>query len=355
MQPPFRLYGAEHSAFSQKLLTYLRFKGLEHEYVIRTADNAAEFSRLARLPLIPLLVEADGRTAQDSTMILDRLEQAHAAPCARPDEPALQFLSALLEDFADEWLHKIGLFYRWAEEADAALAARAIVHALYGEAAPEGAADVITARMVAKLPVAGASAANGPALEAALADLLSLLDAHLMPRAYLLGATPCAADFAMAAQLAQMQKDARSAARIAAFPFVSAYVTRMAAPAAGDAPAFESLDSLRATLEPLLLRHVGEVYLAFAQANVAAQANGGAIALTVFDQPFAQSAQRYAGRAFQELRRKRAAVSEHPGLSDLLAAAACDAALAPPTGPQAALEAGEDDPDGGDDEEQGED
>ncbi len=346
MQPPFRLYGAEHSAFTQKLLTYLRYKGLEHSYVQRTADNAAEFARLARLPLIPLLVEADGRTAQDSTMILDRLELAHAAPSARPDDPALVFLSALLEDFADEWLHKASLYYRWAQEADRTAAAAASAVALYGDEAPEGAADVIAARMAAKLPVAGAALENGPALEAGLADFLALFDAHVMGRPYLLGAVPCAADFALAAQLQQLQKDARSAGVVAAFPFVSAYVTRMSAPQADEAAAFETLDSLRATLEPLLLRHVGQVYLVFAEANVSAHANGGSIALTVFGHPFAQGVQRYAGRAFQELRRKRAAVSEDEGLAELLQATGCDAAFAPPTGPSRMA----DSDDGGDDD-----
>ena len=355
MQPPFRLYGAEHSAFTQKLLTYLRYKGLDHTYVIRTAENAAEFARLARLPLIPLLVEADGRTAQDSTMILDRLEQTHPEPCARPADAALQFLAALLEDFADEWVHKIGLYYRWAHEADRAAAATATVHALYGDQPPEGAADVVAARMAAKLPVAGATAENGPALEASLADLLAKLDAHLMPRPFLLGASPCAADFALAAQLAQLQKDARSAALVGAFPLVSAYVARMAAPAAPSEPAFESLEALRPTLEPLLARHVADAYLAFAQANMAAHANGGAIALTVLGHPFSQGAQRYAGRAFQELRRKRAVVAEHEDLSALLEAAGCDTALAPPTGPASALDAGGDDQDSGDDDENTED
>jgi glutathione S-transferase len=330
MQPPFRLYGAEHSAFTQKLLTYLRFKGLEHTYVARTAANAAEFARLARLPLIPLLVEADGRTAQDSTMILDRLEQAHPTPSARSGDPALVFLSALLEDFADEWLHKLGLYYRWAEESARVTAAHAVVKELYGAEAPAGAAEVVAARMAAKLPVAGAVTANGAALEACMADALALLDAHLMGRSYMFGAAPCAADFAIAAQLAQMQRDERSSALIGAFPFVLAYLARMAAPVAAEGADFEALDGLQPTLEPLLSRHVGAVYLAFAARNLAAYADGGEVDLTIFGHRFTQSPQRYAGRAFQELRRKRAAVADDAALGALLVATGCEVALAPP-------------------------
>jgi glutathione S-transferase len=151
MQPPFRLYGAEHSAFSQKLLTYLRYKGFDHTYIPRTADNAAEFTRLARLPLVPLLVEADGRTAQDTTQIMERLDAAHPTPPARPEDPALGFLACLIEDWADEWLNKVSLHFRWADEADRMAAAQASVAAIYPNGAPEGAAEVIAARMAAKL------------------------------------------------------------------------------------------------------------------------------------------------------------------------------------------------------------
>lgn len=329
MQPPFRLYGADHSAFSQKLLSYLRYKGLEHVYIPRTVENEAEFTRLARLPLIPLLVEADGRTAQDSTMIMDRLETAYPEPAARPESASLAYLSALLEDFSDEWVNKLVLHFRWCHEADRNAAAEAAAATVYPAGAPEGAAAVIASRMLGKLPVAGAGVENAPALEAAFQDLLSVLEAHLQGRAYLLGGTPCAGDFALAAQLQQMQKDSRAVAFLAAAPSVQAYLERMTAPAA-DGSGFEALEALAPTLEPLLSRQIGQIYLAFATANAAAHAAGSDVAMTILGQDFRQKAQRYAGRAFQELRRKRAAVMEEAALTALLAATGCEEALCPP-------------------------
>lgn len=354
MQPPFRLYGAEHSAFSQKLLTYLRYKGFDHTYIPRTAENAAEFTRLARLPLIPLLVEADGRTAQDSTQIMERLDAAHPTPQVRPDDPAVGFLACLIEDWADEWLNKVSLHFRWADEADRAAAAQASVAAIYPQGAPDGAAEVIAARMAAKLPVAGAGPENGPALEAALKEAVALLDAHLLARPFLFGGLPTCADFAVAAQVSQLQKDARSAAVLRDAPWLTAYVTRMQAPQPEEGASYESLDALEPTLAPLLSRQIGGLYLAFADANAQAHAGGGAIALEIGGHAFTQGPQRYAGRAFQELRRKRAQLQDHEALTALLAATGCDQALRMPVNaPQtdAADREAEDDV-GGDEDEQ---
>ena len=359
MQPPFRLYGAEHSAFSQKLLTYLRYKGFDHTYIPRTADNAAEFARLARLPLIPLLVEADGRTAQDSTQIMERLDAAHPAPTARPDETALGFIACLLEDWADEWLNKISLHYRWADENDRIAAAQASVAAVYPNGAPEGAAEVIAARMAAKLPVAGAGLDNAAALEAAFKEAVALLDAHLLTRQFLLGGLPCGADFALAAQLNQLQKDARSAAILREATWLAAYAARMQAPAPAEGADYETLESLEPTLAPLLTRQIGAIYLPFAEANAQAHAAGGSITLEILGHAFAQGPQRYAGRAFQELRRKRAQIMEAEALTALLAATGCDQALQMPVnaaGSSAASDRDADDDAGaGDDDDQDQD
>jgi glutathione S-transferase len=354
MQPPFRLYGAEHSAFSQKLLTYLRYKGFDHTYIPRTADNAAEFTRLARLPLVPLLVEADGRTAQDTTQIMERLDAAHPTPPARPEDPALGFLACLIEDWADEWLNKVSLHFRWADEADRMAAAQASVAAIYPNGAPEGAAEVIAARMAAKLPVAGAGPENGPALEAALKEAVALLDAHLLARPFLLGGLPSVADFALAAQLAQLQKDARSAAILREATWLTAYVARMQAPQPADGAAYESLEALEPTLAPLLMRQIGGIYLAFTEANAQAHAGGGSIALEIGGHAFSQGPQRYAGRAFQELRRKRAQLPDLEALSALLAATGCDQPLrmAVNSPPADAADGDADDDDGSGDDDQ---
>ena len=73
--------------------------------------------------LIPVLVfpgEA-GRAEDamiDSTFQIRRLEKTFPSRSIIPPDPALAFLDALLEDYADEWLTKPMFHYRWKYAAD---------------------------------------------------------------------------------------------------------------------------------------------------------------------------------------------------------------------------------------------
>ena len=71
MTAPFRLYGAELSPYSIKVRSYLRFKGVEFEWLPRTNARQEEFQRYAKLPLIPVLVgavEATGAILEGDVM-----------------------------------------------------------------------------------------------------------------------------------------------------------------------------------------------------------------------------------------------------------------------------------------------
>ena len=117
------------------------------------------------------------------------------------------------------------------------------------------------------------------------------------------------------------------------------------------------MESLEPTLAPLLTRQIGAIYLPFAEANAQAHAAGGSITLEILGHAFAQGPQRYAGRAFQELRRKRAQIMEAEALTALLAATGCDQALQMPVnaaGASAASDRDGDD-DAGDDDDQDQD
>ena len=53
---------------------------------------------------VPLVVTPQGEGIQDSTPIVERFEAA--APSLSPEDPVLSFLSALLEEYGDEWGNK---------------------------------------------------------------------------------------------------------------------------------------------------------------------------------------------------------------------------------------------------------
>ena len=95
-------------------------------------DNMEEFDRLAKLPLVPLVVTPDGRVWQDSTPIMEKLECSVPEPFAHPNDTFLRFISTLLEEWSDEWLNKIMFYYRWARPADQHAAAHRIAQEMMG-------------------------------------------------------------------------------------------------------------------------------------------------------------------------------------------------------------------------------
>ena len=191
--PFYRIFGAEVSPYSVKVRSYFRYKGIPHEWIVRGPASQAEFQKYAKLPLIPVVATPEGEGLQDSTPILETLEARHPEPSIHPEDPALRFLSALLEEFGDEWGNKWMFHYRWAREADQRSAARRIAQVMLPDAqgeALEGAVGAVTARMTSRVWFVGSNAGTAPQIERSFQDAVARLEAHLAARPYLFGARP---------------------------------------------------------------------------------------------------------------------------------------------------------------------
>lgn len=332
MVAPYRLYGADLSPYSVKVRQILRFKGIEHEWLPRSQARQAEFARFAKLPLIPVLVGSDDYSLQDSTPIAETLERRYPDPSITPDDPALAFLSAMLEDYADEWVNKAMFHYRWTYPADQESAARRIVDTMLdGATVPDrpGVEASVRARMTDRLHFVGSSAETLPVIEASYERLLRLLESHLASRSYLFGGRPALADFGLAGQLGQLLSDPTPGALMTArAPKVAAWVKRMD-DASVEGP-FETLDALTPTLSPLLREEIAGAYLPWMAANAAAAADGSDVAVDLPGGRFTQKPQKYAARAFTEVRGRRAMVASDAALGALLADTGCDRWLEPP-------------------------
>ena len=340
MTAPFRLYGAELSPYSVKVRSYLRYKGLDFEWRARTNATQEEFQRYAKLPLIPVLVDADENALQDSTPIIEKLEAENAEPSITPDEPALAFLSALIEDYADEWLNKAMFHYRWSYPEDQESAAKRISDMIFeGAEKPEGIEEQVRARMISRLYHVGSSPETAPLIEGSFTRVLGLLNELLGKRKYLFGGRPSLADFGLAGQLAQLNSDPTPGALLRAqAPNVVKWLERMDAPKAEGA--FASFDDVKGDVEELLRAEIAGAYLLWMDANARAvsdDANG--VSVDIAGVAFVQKPQRYAAKAFGELKRKRAGVADE-ALATLLAATGVDALLA---GAHADDDAGDDD------------
>jgi glutathione S-transferase len=328
MKAPFRLYGSELSPYSVKVRALLRFKGLAFEWLQRSGARQEEFARYAKLPLIPVLVDAEDNAFQDSTPIMEALEREFPEPSMTPDEPALAFMSALIEDYADEWLNKAMFHYRWSYPEDQASASKRIVAMLFeGGEAPEGAEAAVRARMTGRLHHVGASPETAPVIEASFARLLGLIEPMLGANPYLLGGRPSLADFGLAGQLWTLASDPTPGAIIKAqAPNVTAWLARMEAPRVEGG--FASAVALRDALVGLLRQELGAAYLPWMAVNATAVAEDApGVSVEVAGGTFAQKPQRYAAKAFAELKRKRAAV-EDATLAALLEDSGCAAYFA---------------------------
>jgi glutathione S-transferase len=337
MSDVYRIFGAELSPYSVKVRSYFRYKRIPHQWIPRGPKVQEEFAKYAKLPLIPLVVTPQNEGIQDSTPIIEKMETLVPEPTIYPRDPALRFISALLEEYADEWGNKHMFHYRWFYEPDQRSAAERIARMNLPADAPaemvEKAVANVRERMVPRLSFVGSSPETKDQIESSFRRLLGLIESHLQSRPYLLGTRPALADFGMYAQLYQCLTDPTPGAIIRSeAPRTKAWIDRMLDPSKDEAAPrgeFEGWGSLRTTLDPVLTREVSGVFLPWTLANAAAlQAGSDTVKVTLEGSPFHQAPQKYHARSLAALREKYKATADRGVLDQILRSTGCLDALA---------------------------
>jgi glutathione S-transferase len=335
MAGSYRIFGAEMSPYSVKLRSYFRYKAIPHQWILRNAVSQAEYEKYAKMPIIPLLVTPEDTGIQDSTPIIGRMEKLYPQPPIDPDDPVTCFLSALIEEFGDEWGNKWMFHYRWARDVDQISSAGRIARMrdpAAGEPAHAVLAGQIRARMVDRVWFVGSNAVTAPQIEAGFLDMLGLLDGHLAGRPYLFGGRPALADFGLWGQIYEMWTDPTAGAIIGGgAPHVLDWVQRMLWPKA-EGP-FEPWSALQPTLMPILTRQVGGQFMPWTCANEKALGEGKeefSVTLgdkTLGENTWTQKPQKYHARSLSQLRARYADVADKAALDPVLEAAGCLAGL----------------------------
>lgn len=325
-----RIFGSELSPYSVKVRAFFRYKNVPHEWILRSPAVQAEFQKYAKLPLVPLVVTPEGEGVQDSTPILERFE-ATTEPSTVPADPALAFVSALLEEYGDEWGNKWMFHYRWRYQPDVWSTAERIARQMMdgqGTLAVAQARAAVAERMTGRLGFVGSNDKTQPLIEASFKKALSLLDAHLATRRYMLGGRPAMADFGLWGQFYEAATDPTPGAIMrASAPNVMAWVQRMLTPKVEGE--FETLDALAPSLKPLLKEEVGALFLPWSVANAAAIASGDkSFTMMLGGAEWTQEPQKYHARSLAEIRRKYAAAKGASGLEAILTESGCLGALA---------------------------
>ena len=320
----YRIFGAEMSPYSVKVRAYARYKNLPHRWLNRGGDNAAEYAKYAKIPIVPLVVTPEGEGIQDSTPIIERLETLFPAPSIHPEDLVLRFLSELIEELADEWGNKWMFHYRWRRPLDQQASAGRLALAMnpaMDEATQQGFAEQIRARMTGRVWFVGSSDATAPFIESTFHTALAQLDAHLATRRYLFGARPSFADFSLWGQVYNMWTDPTPCAIIEArAQNVLAWIQRMLWPA--NVGEFEDWKTLEPTLSPILRDWAGQWFLPWSRANADAIARSPEeeFAVTLQGFEWRQKPQKYHAKSLETLRRKHAQLASNARLAAILSA-----------------------------------
>lgn len=324
----FQLIGLRQSPYTLKVQSFFEFKGIPYKWVTRSLKNEPLFQKHAKVQLIPVVLFPSGEAMQDSTLILERLEQEIEGPSIHPEDPALWYLSCLFEEFGDEWCNKLMFFQRWFYRADAEqtgkrLAEQRLEGKWWGGLAKSIAAKLLVKRMVPRLEYSGGNENNIPQLKQSFEELSKLLDTHFESRPYLLGDRPCFGDFGLWCNLYQAWTDPTAHAYLEAnAPRLVAYIKRMEKPAVeGD---FETVDSLMPTLFPILKQEVAGRFLPWMDANHKAYHQGEEqTSLQMNGTLFQQKTFKYQANTLDELRRKFETVASDKTLQTVLSETDC--------------------------------
>jgi glutathione S-transferase len=337
MSVPLKIVGAPGSPYSRKLRAVLRFRQIPHVWVQRGSEADRDTPK-TKVEIMPVLVFPDpqgglGEAVVDSTPLIRRLEAEYQGRSVIPPDPALAFLDALLEDYADEWVTKMMFHYRWAFEPDIAKAA-AILPRWGRVDAPEdqqrALGERFAARQVGRLALVGSNEATAPVIEESYLRLLAVLDALLTEQPYLMGRRPGSSDFALFGQLTQLAcfDPTSMALALEHAPRVLAWVDVLEDLSGSLVQNDQWCGAEVSAAQRALLCEVGNFYAPFLLANGAALARGEArVECEIDGRQWVQQAFPYQGKCLTWLREAYAALGagDRNRVDANLAGTGCDA------------------------------
>jgi glutathione S-transferase len=266
MSAPYRHYAWEMSLYSGKTRAYLRYKAIPHTEQVIRLWHMNLIQKKVGAQVMPVLQTPEGEWLQDTSHILDVLEQRHPVAPVVPSRPRQKMAAYLLEAWGDEFWLASAMHYRWnfdenfrdcfrPQGGDNLLpfAPRFIKNRLI---------DRVAATLRQFLKGLGVVPAQLGSIEQWTLSMLDVLDAHFARHTYLLGSKPCLGDFGLIGPLyAHLGRDPYPARElIAKRPHLAAWVRRMQHPEQPQAGSFLPDDAVPASLTPLFHSVFGEFW-----------------------------------------------------------------------------------------------
>ena len=199
--PTMTVYGCNISYFTGKLEAYLRYREIPYRYQPMTGDY---FNRVVPektgAKQMPAVEFSDGRWATDTTPLINWLESEYPGASVIPADPLQAWACRLIEDYADEWLWRPAMHYRWSHYPDRQLLGIQIVAELFGDIPAPGFIKRWQIRRRQKSNFVDADGVNAQTREHVEQGYLRLLDIMqpiLEQRPFLFGERPTLADIGL--------------------------------------------------------------------------------------------------------------------------------------------------------------
>lgn len=195
---PVRLLGSSISYFTGKMENYFRVKGIPYRLEpMRFPAAVKENIERVGVSQMPVVQLPDGRWMTDTTAMIQWFETHFPGPAILPADPLQQLVCRLVEDYADEWLWRPAMHYRWHYPAGACLQSRHLADELLPGLPVPGALKRWQLRRRQRNGYTvgdGICAAAVPGVEAIYLRTLDQLQAIFEQRPFLLGDRPSLAD-----------------------------------------------------------------------------------------------------------------------------------------------------------------
>jgi glutathione S-transferase len=276
----YRAYVSDVSYYSGKLEAYLRYAGIDHERIEVNTDMLRDTVLPATgFMKVPVMQCPDGSWLKDTTPMMQWLDSQHGKPSIYPSDAASRFIALLIEDYADEWLWRPAMYYRW----NFADSHRLLRHRL-GRELSDG----------TRYPAAGLGwymrwrqyltfvrddgirPHNEAQVQALYQRTLAMLSQRLQGRRFLQGERPSIVDFGFfASMFRHFALDPHSAKQmIDTAPAVYAWVGRLWNAHADNTQPSSELEDFASTDWDALLGDISHDYLTYLDRNAKAYASG---------------------------------------------------------------------------------
>lgn len=268
MTDTYTLYGAQISLFTGKAKAYLTYKNIPFEEVLSTTKVYKKIIEPnTGVRFIPVVKTPEGEYLQDTSYIIERLEERFRERPMLPSSPKQKLTATLFELFSDEWLVLPAMHYRWNKDNFP------YIYEEFGRVVANWAPGFIRAFIGKKIgamfrgfvPKLGIVGEMKGALEDWFEDdFLAHLNQHFGKYDYLLGDAACLGDIALMGPLsAHIYNDpAPKKMMQEKAPNVVAWIERLRRPCANPG-SWLADDEVPESLLPILKRMFKEVWPVF--------------------------------------------------------------------------------------------